>query len=285
MATIRPTASTGGMPPPSAIGWVRVSASRCACRRSSNGNARRPVAIRNGPGPGAKRGTRRWNRGARIPTKAGSAAARRWACTRMGRRRRVPSRWRGTCGSGAAIPSTIRKTTAFRAEQTSPVCCAAGPGTTIRTMRAAPAATGTIRTTATTMSAFGCCVLPRLSVPSGSRCRRAPDGSVRPTSRAAPTSGVVRRPRFAGRGEEGKMARVCPVRTVRPRPAVGRIFKNGYAGRSLLPRRTSSCRPPRARRAWAQPFSARSQPPSRRPISATMPPACSYCPLFSQRQR
>ena len=32
-------------------------------------------------------------------------------------------------------------------------------------------------------------------------------------------SGVARRPRFAGRGEEGKMARARPVRTARPRQA------------------------------------------------------------------
>jgi hypothetical protein len=39
--------------------------------------------------------------------------------------------------------------------------------------------------------------------------------------------------------------------------------------------------------AWCQTAlrSARSQPPNRRPISATMPPAWAYCPSLSQRQR
>jgi formylglycine-generating enzyme required for sulfatase activity/energy-coupling factor transporter ATP-binding protein EcfA2 len=44
------------------------------------------------------------------------------------------------------------------------------------------------------------------------RCRA---GGRYPT-RIAAASGIVRRPRFAGRGEEGKMARVGPVRTARP---------------------------------------------------------------------
>jgi len=40
------------------------------------------------------------------------------------------------------------------------VCCAAGLGTTTRPTRARPSATGTTRTTGTTMSGFGCCARP-----------------------------------------------------------------------------------------------------------------------------
>jgi hypothetical protein len=47
----------------------------------------------------------------------------------------------------------------------SPVCCAARPGTTIRTTRAQPTATGTTRTTGTTTSVFGWCVRPHRSAP------------------------------------------------------------------------------------------------------------------------
>ncbi len=54
--------------------------------------------------------------------------------------------------------------------------------------------------------------------------RRAGD---RDLMRIAAASGIARRPRFAGRGEEGKMARVGPVRTVRPSWTVGRIQNRG----------------------------------------------------------
>ena len=43
-----------------------------------------------------------------------------------------------------------------------PVCCAAGPGATIRSARARPTASGTTRTTGTTTSVFGWCVRPHL---------------------------------------------------------------------------------------------------------------------------
>ena len=93
-------------------------------------------------------------------------------------------------------------------------------------------------------------------------------GWARPAARARPTSGVARRPRFAGRGKEGKMARARPVRTARRRRAVGRIQNRG-AGWTSVPRRPTLP-------ASAQPASDRSQPPSRRPISATSVPACWY---------
>ena len=100
------------------------------------------------------------------------------------------------------------------------VCCAAGRGTTTRTTRAQPTATGTTRTTGTTTSGFVWCVRPRLSAPSrlGAYGSRAGAHGLR--ERIERTSGVVRRPRFADRGGEGKMARARPVRTARPRQAV-----------------------------------------------------------------
>jgi len=67
-------------------------------------------------------------------------------------------------------------------------------------------------------------------------CRAGGCGPLRP----AAVSGIVRRPRFAGQGEEGKMARVGLVRTARFLGAVGRIQNRG-AGRSLLPRRPAPC--------------------------------------------
>jgi formylglycine-generating enzyme required for sulfatase activity len=62
------------------------------------------------------------------------------------------------------------------------------------------------------------------------RCR----ASGRGPTRIPGASGIVRRPRFAGRGEEGKMARVGPVRTARLLRTVGRIPNRG-AGRTRSP--------------------------------------------------
>ena len=56
----------------------------------------------------------------------------------------------------------------------SAVCCAAGPGTTIRTTPVQPTATGTTRTTGTTTSVSVWCVRPHLSGPSRPRRLRAP---------------------------------------------------------------------------------------------------------------
>jgi hypothetical protein len=55
----------------------------------------------------------------------------------------------------------------------------------------------------------------RLSVLPVPGALHAPGGCGRPEMRACSTSGIVRRPWFADRGEEGKMARARPVRTAR----------------------------------------------------------------------
>jgi hypothetical protein len=61
----------------------------------------------------------------------------------------------GTSGSGAeACTAQLRSRTRM------PVCCAAGPGTTIGTSRAPPSASGATRTTGTTTSGFVWCVRP-----------------------------------------------------------------------------------------------------------------------------
>ncbi len=116
-----------------------------------------------------------------------------------------------------SIIRVARVTAGGAARSFVPVCFAAGPGTTLRTTCAAPTATGTTLTTATITSGFGCCVRPTSfrffqgTAPSGAaRVRR-----VRRADRAA--SGIARRPRFADRGEEEKMARARPVRTARRR--------------------------------------------------------------------
>ena len=107
--------------------------------------------------------------------------------------------------------------------------CAArrGPGTTIRSARARPTASGATRATGSTASAFVWCARPHLTGPSrqGACGRRGGCGGF--AMRARRISRIVRRPRFAGRGEEGKMARARPVRTARRRRAVGRTPERG----------------------------------------------------------
>lgn len=92
---------------------------------------------------------------------------------------------------------------------------------------------------------FPCCVFVHvfLFLPGrGARGRLAG----MPSSPCEPrhASGIVRRPRFAGRGGEGKMARARPVRTARRCQAVGRIENRG-AGRIRSPGAPPLPRPPR----------------------------------------
>ena len=80
--------------------------------------------------------------------------------------RRLGRRYIGHGGHGlGVVPEQVRRARGdpVRSPTTSiPVCCAAGPGTTIRTSRAQPTASGTTRTTGTTTSVFGWCVRPHL---------------------------------------------------------------------------------------------------------------------------
>ena len=88
--------------------------------------------------------------------------------------------YNGTAGYPAGSPETER------------LCCAAVLGTTIHRMRAPPTVTtGTIPTTVTTISVFGCCVRPR---PIDFRCR-----AVLPTTVCRP-------------GESDGMAQAHPAR-------------------------------------------------------------------------
>ena len=86
---------------------------------------------------------------------------------------------------------------------------------------------------------FSCCLfVPHLPVSSTARQGRVSCGRTGCACHSQRASGIVRRPRFADRGEEGKMARVRPVRAVGREPAAGRISKRG-AGLGFAPRRPS----------------------------------------------
>ena len=138
-------------------------------------------------------------------------------------------------------------------------CCAAVPGSTTRTTAAPRIATGTTRTTVTTTSVFGCV------------CRLTSCFALCVPVCPARTAGNVRRPRFAGRGGVGAMARVSPVRTA------------SAVGQRLKPGRPRAARP-RAPYPFGSAPACLSQPPSSRPISATFSLTCWYWPSLSQRQ-
>ena len=141
--------------------------------------------------------------------------------------------------------------------------CAAARGTTTVRTRVVPTATTPIPATATTISAFGCCVSPTSSSP------------LRPLPS---TSGRARRPRAF---------RKCRATTVaRPRRRncgwLGRVPSARPSGRRA---HTEEGRLPGLDPEAPRPYFAVcfSQPPSSRPISATRPLTCSYWPVFSQR--
>ena len=124
------------------------------------------------------------------------------------------------------------------------MCCAAARGTTIKSTRARPTAMRIIRAIGTTRTVVGwwrvrpTCLSPfegsggDAAVPTGA------SGPVR--HRLGQASGIARRSRSAGRGEDPEMARERPVRTGAGGSSVGRIQdRGGLLGVQLDPEAAS----------------------------------------------